>query len=434
MKTFAAPILCLLLYWSASAASADAPVASAATLYDSDPRHPWNRLHDALFVRTAPDGQRYGSGELDILFWSNTQHLLIAPSHETALRELAAFIRNHGERLIRDPLKRALLQRDLWELFDWSAESSAEAEKERAELQRRLVLIIKRLALSAEEIARLPDNYAEAEAHLNAADLPRGMFAENSDWLIVGTSYNLTASEHVRGFGGRSIFLVLTRFPQGREQAQDYFKTLRDFEPALIYLKGMPSGLARPPMLRTNPHSPQFPAHTQWALVRRLCLIDDHGHLRATPLIESIETREYAAIPAIDAQGQLVDARELHTAQRFAEFQLNRWHAPALRAIVPGERDFQFVHFRSQGVDAFEQTNAADWARDLPNIRGETLRECFQCHAAPGILSVNTYAAFDTAAHALDASTVEREIGTTLAWKSAQFDWGLLQGLWRVIP
>ncbi len=29
-------------------------------IYDSDPRHLWNRLHEALFIRTAPDGKKYG--------------------------------------------------------------------------------------------------------------------------------------------------------------------------------------------------------------------------------------------------------------------------------------------------------------------------------------------------------------------------------------
>jgi hypothetical protein len=47
-----------------------------------------------------------------------------------------------------------------------------------------------------------------------------------------------------------------------------------------------------------------------------------------------------------------------------------------------------------------------------------------------GILSVNTCTAFGTAANPLDRSTPEQEAGATFRWKSHQFDWGLLNGLW----
>ena len=49
---------------------------------------------------------------------------------------------------------------------------------------------------------------------------------------------------------------------------------------------------------------------------------------------------------------------------------------------------------------------------------------------ARGILSVNSYSHFGTEANALEASTQEREARATIAWKSSQFDWGRLTGLW----
>jgi hypothetical protein len=184
--------ICLVLWASAgtrtgtSASHSDAP-------YDPDPQHLWNRLYDALFVRTEPgDGERYGSAELDILFWDSTKHLLTSPSREKAIQVLDEFIRSHGERLIRDPMKRALLQRDLWALFDWSAahlarrESSASASQPEAELQRRLVAVISRLALSAGDIGRLPDNFAEAELRLDGSGFPHGLFASDSACLDSG--------------------------------------------------------------------------------------------------------------------------------------------------------------------------------------------------------------------------------------------------------
>lgn len=404
---------------------------SAAAHADADPRPLSDRLNDALLVRTAPDGERFGSTELDILFWADTRHLLTSPSREKATRVLDEFIRKHGERSIRDPLQRAMLQRDLWELFDWSADSGSQPvansaeSRARAGLQRRLVTIIKRLALSADEIGRLPDNHADAEGRFKGSGFPRGIAVPDGPWQLVGRAYGPAASEHVAGFGGRSVFLVFVKLPGGRESALDYLKDLREFTPALVYLQEMEPDGPRP-RLRTNPSTPQFPAGTQWALVRRLCLIDDKGEMRATPLTESIQVRSYDAVPD---EGSSFTA--IQNAQTVAEFQLDRRRLPALREIEKTERDFQFVHFRSMGVDPLQSLSADDWARERDRMRGETLRTCRQCHSPRGMLSVNTYAEFGLAANRLDGSTPEREASATREWKSRQFDWGLLMGLWR---
>ena len=106
---------------------------AAAGLYDPDPAHLWNRLNETLFVRTALDGKKFGRDELDILYWPTTRNLLFEPSRQKALAVLDEFIDTHGEMLIRDPMKRALLQRDLWELFDWSARSFANSREAWAE-------------------------------------------------------------------------------------------------------------------------------------------------------------------------------------------------------------------------------------------------------------------------------------------------------------
>jgi hypothetical protein len=73
----------------------------------------------ALMRSSGPGSARvYG---LDVLYWQSTEHLLTEPSHSAAVQVLDRFIQAHGERLIRDPFKRCLLQRDLWRLFDWAA-------------------------------------------------------------------------------------------------------------------------------------------------------------------------------------------------------------------------------------------------------------------------------------------------------------------------
>jgi len=433
MKAASVFTICLLLCAS-GASQAETPPSQSDAPYDANPRHLWNRLNETLFVRAAPDGERYGSAELDILFWGNTQHLITSPTHEKAIQVLDQFIRGHGERLIRDPLKRALLQRDLWALFDWSADyrtypaANASEAQARTGLQRRLATVIKRLALTPDEIGRLPDNHVEAEKLLLASGFPLGLFAPDGAWQLVGRPDGTTAREHGSAFGGRSVFLVFVKFPAGREQAVRYLKELREFVPGLVYTDGdFPTTQKQEgQFLRVNPATPQFPAGTQWALVRRLCLIDDRGEIRATRLIESIQTRTYLSIPEADS-----DFNALRNAQSVAEFQMDLANFPSLRAVAEGERDFHFVHFRSMGVDPFERLSAADWVRDRNPVRSETLRTCKKCHFARGVLSVNTYASFGRDASRLQESTLEREANEMLTWKASQFDWGLLKGLWR---
>jgi hypothetical protein len=395
--------------------------------YDADPGHPWNRLHDVLFMRTAPTGERYGAFELDPLFWENTRYLLTSPSREKALQVLDGFLRTHAERLIHDPLKRALMQRDLWALFDWSADPRNRSDAEaRGALQRRLAKLIRRLALSSEEIEQLPGNLS-ADPALASAGL-RGLSQSDGDWVLVGRPGDFAAPEHRAAFGGRSVFLVFVQFPGGREPALQYLKDLSEFTPALVYPHDIPPALAAlgyPRRLVTNDQTVQFPAGTQWALVRRMCLIDKLGNIRMSPVVESIQVRRYVTIPSPEEK---FDA--LRDSQVAAEYQMDRVSPPQLRAILPGEVDFQFVHFRSMGWDPLENSTLDVWQQNFRRYRSETLRTCKQCHTARGILSVNSYAQFGTEANVLEPSTLDREMRATIEWKYRQFDWGRLGGAW----
>jgi hypothetical protein len=88
--------------------------------YDPNPAHIWNRLAETLLVREGPLGTKYGADSLDPLLWRGTKHLLEARSHKRAINVLDEFLQTHAENLIRDLVKRAVLQRDLWAVFDWS--------------------------------------------------------------------------------------------------------------------------------------------------------------------------------------------------------------------------------------------------------------------------------------------------------------------------
>lgn len=127
-------------------------------VYDPKIDHIWNRLHRSLYVRASRNGQEYGYDELDPLLWTETKDLLTGPSHQQAIKLLDEFLYTNAAALITDPLKRAMLQRDLWAVFDWSAHTSHNFLQERRELQIRLVQAIHRLALRPEQIQALLDN------------------------------------------------------------------------------------------------------------------------------------------------------------------------------------------------------------------------------------------------------------------------------------
>src|SRR6185503_5531446 len=115
MKPTPAVMLLLLAYLLlAPAILAQGLQNNQTATFDPDPQHLCNRLNATLFLRVADDGKKYGLEELDIQYWSRTKHLIEGPSHERALKILDEFIAQHGENLIRDPWKRAMLQRRLW--------------------------------------------------------------------------------------------------------------------------------------------------------------------------------------------------------------------------------------------------------------------------------------------------------------------------------
>lgn len=412
------------------------------TIYDSNPNHLWNRLNATLFERTAQDGKRYGIDELDILYWNRTTNLLIEPSHHRAVAVLDEFIQSHGEKEIREPLKRAWLQRDLWALFDRLYGADVYAPQ-LGELESRLVVVIRRLALTTNEIAALPGNYALTDRR-QAPDLPRGLYETNGDWVSVSPD-NFgdveIAPAHDRFFGGRSAFLVMVHLPQGREAARAYLDQLRSVERFWTYVTNY-----FPVSTTNNPHQelhinemPQFPTNTEWALARRLVLIDANGNLQPTPITESIQMRRYVSLSErhffdVTNRDGTVRAEETPR-QKFFEFRMDRRKNGALREVAPDERDFIFGPF-FVGLDPFEMTRNDHPVPDSSTFRGNPLDTCSQCHSATGIYSVASFTGmFPLGDVRLFGQIYEtdpnREMMTAIDWKRQQFSWGLLQGLWR---
>lgn len=423
--------------------------AEPSRLYDPDPHHLWNRLHETLFIRVGPDGRPYGEDRLDPLVWSSTRHLLEGDSHRRALRVLDEFLSRHGERLIRDPLERAFLQHDLWVLFDWSTGGSRSGVEQyrraTTELQSRLAVVIRRLALTAPEIASLPDNYRRAQAGNLLASLPPGLLQPAGDWVKVGLDDGTAvAPVHMADFGGRSVFEVWARLPGGRAATVSYLQALRSFERPRVdtdAASGSTEGsVARDPRV-SDPAVPQFPLGTTWALVRRMCVLDTEARIHATSVVESVQVRRYNLVPT----SATVPNDESRGAQSPFEFAASRERHGDLREVLDGERGFPFVQFRSLGIDPFEYYEehpvAAEEARDFAaKVESDVLGSCGRCHTGAGIRSVNSnplsssFAPRRLQLPQLIESDDDREAQATASWKRQQYDFGLLQGLWAGLP
>ena len=338
--------------------------------YSPDPNHLWNRVHQQLLDRRDKSGTLWGCDEVDPLLWPQTKGILARHTYTQTIRLLDQFIRTHGERLVHDPLRRALFQRDLWAVFDWAAEPyTYKYQSERVELEERLAQIIEAVALTPTEIQHLPDNY---EALLDAHDavLARDGFelpSNSPGWMLIGRDDGTPAAP-VHSFAfPRSVFLVYLHLPPGSDIAA-YIDSIHS------YSRRRPLGddcFAHP----CDP--PQFPIGTELALVRRAILIDSTGHALVSPITEDVQLRRYREIPSnqsFDFQGM----------QELAEFQLTRWgllHGdPGLRRI--DKQEAQFTVFATHGSDYFE-TGAEP--------RFPALKRCHSCHQGVGVISFTTY-------------------------------------------
>jgi hypothetical protein len=379
-------------------------------VYSPDPDHIWNRLFRLFYVRHARNGDQYGGDELDPYLWPQTKYLLSGSSHDEALKLLDEFLQQHLERLILDPLRRALFQRDLLAVYAWLSAPSDEQESGRSELQKRIAEVISRLALAADEIGKLPENYNDAiRAHVpiryDSADgnepfLPADIFDSTGPWACLGEQHGRpVASDHLEFFRGRSVFLVFFQVPGGRSKTLEYLGKLRNIPKAWG------------PNQVPYPEPPQFPIGTRMALVRQLVLINDHGHPTATHLTESVQIRVYRAIH-FDLAGTGAHSQD------FSEFTLNRerlfsGQSGGLRAIAHGDREFSF--FRSHEIDAFEMEE------DPERSEGAELQSCSSCHDAAGMHSFLSYSRerfgpHDVPPPKLIASTPSRESAMQIQW------------------
>ena len=376
------------------------------SVYDPDPDHLWNRVFRQFFRRTTKDGKEYGADELDPLLWFDTTYLLQGNSHEQALQVLDEFLTTYAENLIRDSLRRAMFQRDMWAVFDWLSFQSDPYPSQRQALKLRLAQIIKRVALTKDEILSFPDNYQLAvdsnvfpsnyqAEYPQEAFLPSDLFQPNSAWVPMGREGGPIAMAHTNSppFLGRSVFLVFVRSPDGRSATLDFINGL-NMEPQPLLVSG-----------------------SDVALVRRMLLIDDQGNLVLSPLVETVQIRHF------------------NPGQTFYEFELDR------ERLLKGHTDTfnlktdLLMLFFSHG-DVFEFQNISSFEATIPDI-------CKACHVnnpavfdrgnIQGILSYSraNFPLLDNRQPVLSETTWENEAQIVTQWKINHNTWRSLEAFWN---
>lgn len=282
---------------------------SGEAIYDPDPDHPWNRIFTAFYrhgvhFADTPAARWLGPDTVDPPFGRHPRFVLEEPLFEECGSVLDEFLRRKGADLMRDPLKRAVFQHDLWSVFDTlsgagetpfvssisgSARTSLtdKQERHRIILEHKLAQAIHLLALSPAEIQDLPDTYQLAiasGAFTNQADsrqfafMPDGLFGADSGWveLLPGD----TPLRHTRIVGGRSLFRAFCKLPENSRGTT----ILAD------YALASSAGRHNDPSKAVRNLRP-FPPGTEFLLMREMICLDEDWRMVPTHIVESVQFR-----------------------------------------------------------------------------------------------------------------------------------------------
>jgi len=416
--------------------------ASKATIFHPDADHLWNQLHAALFVRVNQSGKEYGRDAVDPLLWPGTSvFLLQGKSHTQAIRLLDQFIGKEGAKLIKDPVKRAVMQHDLWAVFDWTANTfnplpfggqvdpkkhgTVKLTNARKALRQRLAKAITSLALKKREITSLPNNYGQAigaktfhtrfeEKNPHQPLLPADLLKPDGPWVCVRGALNgPSAPVHMQYYRGRSPFLVFLKLPGGRKATLDYLTRLNKHSSKALQPEDWDKNL------------PLFPEGTAVALLRQMTVINQAGEMVSTPLVQSVQLRVYRKV------GQEITDHK--TSQAVFKFTLNRRDLFANKSggLKPVSLEKRTGLSLVYNEDYFESDRYA--------TRDTVMQSCINCHSCGGATAKSIFSfkqddwvraahSFDSNALRLTPTNIGLEQKRAISWKSQRHDWGLLQG------
>ncbi len=431
----------LLCFFCHNSSAADHPEGPDLDIFHPDENHLWNRLHSIFFVREDQRGNKFGGDLVDPYLWpSTTQFLLKGSTHTRAITLLDEFIKGNGHQLISEPLKRAVLQHDLWSIFDWTANydkglpfggnstplvHSKELNESRKVLREKLSKAIDLLALDEVDGLDLINNYSMAvssNAYSKELDsvnsekpfLPSDLLSDKGGWVCVrGALQGPSAPVHMRYYGGRSPFLVFLNIPGGRTETFKYLNSLNQS--------------TRAKLSAANEHKtlPQFPVGTSVALVRKMSIINKTGKILVSPLVQTVQIRVYNQVGD--------DIKDHNASQSVYKFVLNR---KDLFASINGG----LKPVKKNSIEGLSLIYSSDYfENEKLKPSGSVMKSCIDCHSCGGgtIHSIFTYKQDDWVPEAAGMSLNKLRLLPTrivdeqkraISWKQKRHDWGLLQG------
>jgi hypothetical protein len=223
----------------------------ALPLFDAKPDNPWDAVRDVFYVRHFSNGQVYESDDsLTDPPWSNWKPFYQEDRLYGRVTKRLTQLNDLPKAALEDqsPLRRAILLRDLWPVFDrlselirsdelLSAQHPGEVDQQAASRQSKLcsqlASVMRRLELTEAEVATLPDNYEAAlskklfptdfdERNPETPFLPAGIFDRAGPWVAISRGPKTIGAEgHSQSVQARSIFRDLSeRRPQSAGYAE----------------------------------------------------------------------------------------------------------------------------------------------------------------------------------------------------------------------
>jgi len=415
-------------------------------LYDPDPQSLVNRVFAAFYIRASeipgkrggtPIRRIEGGDVIDFLAWPGSAYW----SEPETCRRLSSLVDECLDNLPRlrpaDPLRRAMLQRDLWAVFDFYAGRNIARDGDKAtrdrrdEICRKLARLIHGLTLSPAEIESLPDTYATAIKSGKFASehrfepsldyLPPRLLTDAEEWQEIDffqphenptdfQSRNVTS--HTRNYMGRSYFRIFYHFPGGRGALENYLKII-DKE-GLDWQKSAQFGGAR--FLAT---APQVPVGTEVVLMQLLITLDDQLRPVPTRIVESVQMRTFRNV-----DGKPEPPTNTGVGMNVSEYVL--------------KRGLLFDGLKQGGLERtpddkpiyrviFQVPNAPDWGSGGRSL--SLAQDCRRCHTAAGQVGGQTISSlvhgggFDGGAtlgvsHPLAAGTPSPRGSRAAMWKT----------------
>ena len=388
---------------TAGSLKSDAPLA----LYDADPHSLVNRLHAAFFIRPSeiatkrggtPVRRIEGGDVIDFLAWPGSGYWSDAETSGRLSSILDECLADPSRVRPADPLRRAILLRDLWAPFDFLVSRNMVREGDKATRDRRdatcrkLAAVIRSLALSASEIESLPDTYALAVASKRFAPehngdatvdyLPPRLFTDADEWQEIDFFQPSNIHEdiqerfitlHTRNYKARSYFRVFYRFPGGRAALEDYLKSI-DAE-GIDWKTSAQSGF-----IRVRDGVRQFPAGMEVALIQLMMTLDEELRPTPTPIVESVRLRVFRNV-----DGTEDPPTNTRVGMNVSEYTLKR------RLLFDGLK-YGGLEREPDDRPIYRVIFMGDQAPDWGDIgRSLTLvQDCRRCHTGAGQIGVQT--------------------------------------------